>query len=156
MGTSTHCFQTDTSSLWGPATARQMGQKIYGLHTVRKIPFMYSFPGNCAASVPISHSCDCERFIYSQDLSAYFPAAEQADQSRKYINLSQINECRNSETEHYISVLELTLYFWEYINGNQTFILDSHRPFICSVCREYLLFHLLQAAQLVPFHGTSQ
>jgi hypothetical protein len=24
-------------------------------------------------------------------------------------------------------------HFWEYINGNQTFILDSHRPFICSV-----------------------
>ncbi len=22
-------------------------------------------------------------------------------------------------------------HFWEYINGNQTFILDSHRPFIC-------------------------
>ncbi len=24
-------------------------------------------------------------------------------------------------------------HFWEYINGNQTFLLDSHRPFICSV-----------------------
>jgi hypothetical protein len=24
-------------------------------------------------------------------------------------------------------------HFWEYINRNQTFILDSHRPFICSV-----------------------
>ncbi len=23
-------------------------------------------------------------------------------------------------------------HFWEYINGNQTFILDYHRPFICS------------------------
>jgi hypothetical protein len=23
-------------------------------------------------------------------------------------------------------------HFWEYINGNHTFILDSHRPFICS------------------------
>jgi hypothetical protein len=23
-------------------------------------------------------------------------------------------------------------HFWEYINGNQKFILDSHRPFICS------------------------
>ncbi len=49
-----------------------------------------------------------------------------------YINLSPINECRNWETEHYDSVLEITLYFWEYINENQTFILDSHRPFICS------------------------
>jgi hypothetical protein len=25
------------------------------------------------------------------------------------------------------------IHFWEYINRNQTFILDSHRPFICSV-----------------------
>jgi hypothetical protein len=23
-------------------------------------------------------------------------------------------------------------HFWEYINGDQTFLLDSHRPFICS------------------------
>ena len=26
-------------------------------------------------------------------------------------------------------------HFWEYINGNKTFILDSHRPFICNVVR---------------------
>jgi hypothetical protein len=26
-------------------------------------------------------------------------------------------------------------HYWEYINGNQTFILDTHRPFICSVDR---------------------
>jgi hypothetical protein len=38
----------------------------------------------------------------------------------------------------YNSILELRrlhiaqLPFWECINGNQTFILDSHRPFICS------------------------
>ncbi len=24
-------------------------------------------------------------------------------------------------------------HFWEFIHGNQTFLLDSHRPFICSV-----------------------
>jgi hypothetical protein len=35
------------------------------------------------------HSCVYERFIYSQDRSKYFPAAEQADRSWKYINLSQ-------------------------------------------------------------------
>jgi hypothetical protein len=69
-----------------------------------KIPFMYSFSGDCAASVPISTSCVCERFIYSQESVDIFPAAEQADGSWKYINLSQIYECRNWETEHYNSV----------------------------------------------------
>jgi hypothetical protein len=43
--------------------------------TAMKIPFMYSFSGNCVASVPIS-TCVCERFIYSQDQSTHFPAAE--------------------------------------------------------------------------------
>jgi hypothetical protein len=42
-----------------------------------KIPFMYSFSGNCAASVG------------------------------KCLNLSQIYECGNWETEHYNSVLEI-------------------------------------------------
>ncbi len=55
-----------------------------------------------------------------------------ADGSWKYINLSQICEWRNRETKHYNSVFEKLYHFGEYINGNQTFILDSHRPFICS------------------------
>ncbi len=29
-------------------------------------------------------------------------------------------------------------HFWEYINGNQPFILDSHRSFICSVTKVLL------------------
>ncbi len=49
------------------------------------------------------HSCVCERFIYSQDQSTYFPAAEQTDRSWKYINLSQTYKCRDWETEHYTS-----------------------------------------------------
>jgi|688.fasta_scaffold386393_1 hypothetical protein len=39
------------------------------------------------------HSRVCERFIYSQDWSTYFPAAEQADQSWENINRSQTDEC---------------------------------------------------------------
>jgi len=57
----------------------------------------------------------------------------QTDPGNIYVNLSQIYECRNWETEHYNSVMEYQFHFWEYINGNQTFILDSHRSFICSV-----------------------
>ncbi len=30
----------------------------------------------------------------------------------------------------------LLFHFWEYINRNQTFILDSHRPFIYSVAED--------------------
>jgi hypothetical protein len=40
----------------------------------------------------------------------------------------------NWETEHYDSVLEIRaaqFHFWKYINRNQTFILDSHRSFMC-------------------------
>jgi len=32
-------------------------------------------------------------------------------------------------------------HFWEYINQNQTFILDSHQPFICSVEQKMLNFY---------------
>jgi hypothetical protein len=26
-------------------------------------------------------------------------------------------------------------HFWEYINGNQTFVMETHRPFVCSACK---------------------
>ncbi len=48
----------------------------YWSRTARKISFMYSFSGNCAAQSQFPHSCGCEQFIYSQDRSTYFPAAE--------------------------------------------------------------------------------
>ncbi len=77
-------------------------------HSATKISFMYSFSRNCAASVlKIPHSYVCERFIYSEDESTYLAAAKQIDRSWKYINLSQIYECRNWETEHSSSVLEI-------------------------------------------------
>ncbi len=34
----------------------------------------------------------------------------------------------NKEAAH-----KAQFHLWEYINGNQTFILDAHQPFICSV-----------------------
>ncbi len=45
-------------------------------HTATKIPFMYSQKRNCAAQYQFPHSCICERFIYSQNRSTYFPAAK--------------------------------------------------------------------------------
>ncbi len=44
-----------------------------------------------------------------------------------------IHECENLETEHCFGNNKATQFpFWEFINWNQTFILDSHQPFICS------------------------
>ncbi len=54
------------------------------------------------------HLCVCERFMNSQDWSTYLITAKYVDRSCEYINLSQIYECRNWDTEHYNSVLEIT------------------------------------------------
>ncbi len=48
----------------------------------------------------------------------------------EYIKRSRIHECGNWGREHYNSVLEITrptqFHFWEYINRNQTVLLDFH------------------------------
>ncbi len=79
-------------------------------YTATKIPFVYSFSDNCAVSAKFSHSCDCERFIYSQDRSISCsrigrPILE------KYKSLKDIWVYMNWETEHYNSVLEITVSF---------------------------------------------
>jgi hypothetical protein len=58
---------------------------------------------------------------------------QQVDQSWKHIKLSQINECRKWETEHYNSVLEITVSFLGIHKWEPDIYIDSHRPFICSV-----------------------
>ncbi len=61
--------------------------------------FMYFFSGNCAASVPTpQHIFPCSRIGR--------PILE-----IQYINLSQMYKCRNWETGHYNSVLEITVSF---------------------------------------------
>ncbi len=72
---------------------------------------------NCASSLfpnriilfflPISTFMYLWRFIFSQDQSAYFAAAKQADRSWEYINRSQILECRNWGWGCAVSFLEI-------------------------------------------------
>ncbi len=73
--------------------------------------------------------------IYFQDLSAFLAAAKFGDQSWEYINHRYMNVeiGRQNMIILFGNYEAPQFHFWEYINGNQTFILDSHRPFICSV-----------------------
>jgi hypothetical protein len=66
---------------------------------------LHSLSHNFHIHVPVS-----DFYIFTVS-STYFTAAELADWSWKYINLSQIYECRNWKPEHYNSVLEITVSF---------------------------------------------
>ncbi len=89
------------------------GHRVHRVHrtccTARKIPFMYSFLGIARPQSQFPHSCVCERFIYSQNRSTYFPAAELAE-LEIYISISH-RYMRVGETDRYNSVLEITVSF---------------------------------------------
>ncbi len=94
----------------GPTTPSPAGECVPTLQG--KFHLRIPFLGIARPQPQFPHSCVCEP-IYSQDLSTYFPAAELADRTVEIytVNLSQINEYRNWETEHYNSVLEITVLF---------------------------------------------
>ncbi len=67
----------------------------YCVANCKKVPFIYSFSGNSAASAPIS-TFICLWAIYIVPGSVYiFPPAEKGDRSWEYINRSQRHECGN-------------------------------------------------------------
>ncbi len=101
-------------------------------YTVPKIKFMNSQKRNCAASAPIP--------TFPGSVHIFGCSKMDRQRSWKYINLSQIYECRNWETEHYDSVLEITVSFlrihkWEpgiLIGFSPALYLQVSRRFISS------------------------
>jgi hypothetical protein len=72
--------------------------------TATKIPFIYSFSGH----IPnFTSMCRVSDLYNSQDWSTYFPAAELADRSWKYINRSWTHECGNWDCGRPIPFLEI-------------------------------------------------
>jgi hypothetical protein len=98
-----------------PSTVNCHGSFCHSCHhTATKISILYSFSGNCTVSVLIRVSVSD---LYIPRIGPHIWLHSKIDRPILDINISKIHECRNWETEHYNSVLEIRR-LHSFINGN--------------------------------------
>ncbi len=104
--------------------------------TVPKIRFMHFQRWNCAASFPIPTFMYLWAIYLFPGLVFLFSCSKICRRILgiyKSFTNTWMWKWGDKTLNFFFNNKAVQFYFWEYINRNQTFILDSHRPFICSL-----------------------